>query len=267
MQHNPLFYTQHDCGTVVSARSNCKVISIDRYVVCNALLCQQRLDCLESVAQDGGAFIIQAFRRALHLFLRQTRDLVYLPAEKAADFGDDRLVILLADPAGADAATLLYSVVQAGSTPGAGLGVLAGWKLICTACGLDNGVCIIGTVKRTEVLRAVLFNLSCERYGWEGIAGQFDIGIALIVFKKNIILGFVFLNQIVFQQQRFQLGFGDNDFKVINIGNQIPRLVIVLFNGAEVTVDTAFQIFCLAYIYDFSVFVFHEIDAGLLSEH
>ena len=41
----------------------------------------------------------------------------------------------------------------------------------------------------------------------------------------------------------------------------------MLFHGAEIAVDTALQIFRLAYIYNFTVFIFHNIDAGLFREH
>jgi len=43
---------------------------------------------------------------------------------------------------------------------------------------------------------------------------HFDVGISLVILEANVVLGPVLFDERVFQQQRFKLRLGGNDFNV-----------------------------------------------------
>ena len=74
----------------------------------------------------------------------------------------------------------------------------------------------------------------------------------------------MFLDQVVFQDQRFFFRLGDDVVKIVDVGDQLCRLVVM--GTTKIGIDPIEKIDGLADIDDRTVFVFMQIDTRLFRE-
>ena len=58
-----------------------------------------------------------------------------------------------------------------------------------------------------------------------------DIGVVLIILEQDIVIGLVQLNQVAFQNQRFQIGAAEHDIEIVdmrNHGRDLGRVVVAM---------------------------------------
>ena len=114
-----------------------------------------------------------------------------------------------------------------------------------------------GTWVGTEVAMAFVHRAAVIGHAWKLLtgrgaravlgrhAGDFQIRIALVVAKENVVLGVLRLDEVVFEQQRLGLGPHHRRVQSHNLADHVPdaRAAMVL---AEIAGHPLFQIACLA---------------------
>ena len=79
--------------------------------------------------------------------------------------------------------------------------------------------------ERAVIARAVLRHLAHgQHFGIGVLPFDLDVRIALVVFQPDVEVRLVALDQIRFEQQRFQLGVGDDPFQIGDLGDEALRL-------------------------------------------
>ena len=90
---------------------------------------------------------------------------------------------------------------------------------------------------------------------------HFDVGIPLVILEADVVLGSVLFDERVFQQQRFQLRLGGNDFDVGDFAAQALG-----FDGIHIFVEirahAIAQVDRLTHINNCAVFIFMQINAS-----
>ena len=139
---------------------------------------------------------------------------------------DDFFVITRIDSTYAGSGTVLDVIFQTGTTVGSGDRFLTGSvgeelveKVHRLAKGSNAG-------KRTKVSAAVIG----ESTGDVGTRpffrnGDFEIGIALIVFEANVVSRFVFLNEVIFKYYGFLLGICDDEVDICYQRGQFSKFM------------------------------------------
>jgi len=89
-----------------------------------------------------------------------------------------------------------------------------------------------------------------------------DVRILLVILEADIVLGPVAFDQLIFQDQRFQLGVGDHPLQVCDVRDQAPGLGAVLALLLEVGAHAVAQIHCLAHVDDAALVVAIDVAAG-----
>ena len=88
--------------------------------------------------------------------------------------------------------------------------------------------------------------------------GNADIGVTLIILQVNIVAGFVFFDQVIFQNQGFHFRIGDDVFKINDLLQQ-GRLFGMIGLRLEVGAHAAAQNCRFSDIEDAVVFILKEI--------
>ena len=91
---------------------------------------------------------------------------------------------------------------------------------------------------------------------------QTEIGIPLVIFKKNIILGHIALDKRTFQHQSFKLRASHDDIKIIHLAHHQPGFGRMGSRILEILADTVFQFLRLAHIDNRILCIPHQIHAG-----
>ena len=115
---------------------------------------------------------------------------------------------------------------------------------------------------RSEVLRTILYDTPCLEYMGKILIGDADDRIALPILKKDVVMRSVLLYEIVLENKRFIFIASDYEFDIIDLLDKSGGLCIAV--RKEVRRDTALEILRLAYIYDSSFLVLHQIAAGVI---
>ena len=97
--------------------------------------------------------------------------------------------------------------------------------------------------------------------------GDFDVGVLLVVFERDVVMRFVALDQRIFQPQRVQFAFfvggvfaGDDEFDIGDFPAQAARFGVG--NAlVKVTAHAVPQAFGLTDVYHYPVGVFHQVNA------
>ena len=119
----------------------------------------------------------------------------------------------------------------------------------------------IGTV----IFPAVFYHATSDVHAGElFLQGDFQIGIGFIVPQHDVVTGAVFLDQVAFQNQSFNLAVSHDGFKVFHMADQRFHFDRMSARRPEIAVDPVIQIFSLAYIDDPAGTVVHEVHAGLM---
>lgn len=61
---------------------------------------------------------------------------------------------------------------------------------------------------------------------WEPLVQYADVWKRLVVLEQDVILRLILFDEVVFQQQRIELGVGDREVDVGNFGNELQGLAI-----------------------------------------
>ncbi|MNQ94468.1 hypothetical protein D3C85_1099860 [compost metagenome] len=94
--------------------------------------------------------------------------------------------------------------------------------------------------------------------------GDFDIRKRLIILEKHVIPRMMLLNQITLENECLHIRGGNDIFKVANFADELLRFSAV--TPCEIGAHTVFQNFCLAYIDNGALMVFHNITTRLIRE-
>lgn len=118
--------------------------------------------------------------------------------------------------------------------------------------------------KRTIILRPVAHALptSDVRTGILMAHIEANIGVCFVVFKTDVVLGLVLLDERVFEKQRFDLGPCSHEFHIDDVGDEMLGFSASLIQVLEITADAVFEALGLAHVDDQPVGIFHEVDAG-----
>ena len=115
-----------------------------------------------------------------------------------------------------------------------------------------------------EIARAVM-----PRAGHNGkrrigrIRVQPDIGIALVVLQKDVVLRLIFFDHRVLEHERFELAFGDDDIEIVNMADQLPRFGVQPLGRLKIVGHAVAQQLCLADIDHLAGLVLVQVHARL----
>ena len=124
-----------------------------------------------------------------------------------------------------------------------------------------------GALERSEISGFVFFHLPRElNPGIFLLHGDTDIGISLVIFQKGIVLGPVLLDQVVLQDQGFQLGIRYDVFKAGNLLHHALDLRTPPDLSDKILMHSAFEIDRLPHIDDRVLCVMHDVYAGAVGK-
>jgi hypothetical protein len=158
------------------------------------------------VTVGGGLLILSLLGSRMHLF-RQAPDDIVLPA-----FQEERGVVDVLgidfgrDLAGAWGCAALDLVQQAGTRAVLEHRVLAGAQLEHALQELDALAHCVGVGKRTEIAMALVLRSAVEAEARKLVPGDCQVGIGLVVAKKDVVARREALDEIVLEQQRLSFG-------------------------------------------------------------
>ena len=112
------------------------------------------------------------------------------------------------------------------------------------------------------VLGAIPDYSPCGENPWEFLIGDPDQGIALSILEKDVVVGIVFLDQIVLQDQGLIFVTCNHVVDGGDLLHQSRRLGIPV--GKEIGVDPSLKVLCLPYIYYSSFTVLHQVASRIL---
>ena len=217
---------------------------------------------LQPVAQGGRALEVQGFACRLHLCAQARLHIAALAREKILGQLDQAQIVRRRDPVHAGRRTALDLVEQAGSRTvgedavGAGAeqeGALQRSDGPMDRAGRGEGAVVIALpVARAPVLGDL-------RRG--GVAGDQDVGERLVVAQQHVVARHQLLDQVDLEQQRLQLGMGDDHFEARGLGHHAAQTLGQLAD-LGIGGDPLLQVARLADIECVARFVQHAIDTG-----
>src|SRR5207244_2507001 len=76
--------------------------------------------------------------------------------------------------------------------------------------------------KRSVVARAIAFHAPRHKYFGERFLPRIlDVWVALVVFESHIVVRAVALDQVVFEDQRFEFGAGDDELDLLDVRGEL----------------------------------------------
>ena len=93
------------------------------------------------------------------------------------------------------------------------------------------------------------------------LEGDFDIGVAPVVFEQDVVARAMLLDEIHFEQQGFELAIGDNDVEIGNFGHHAAVFVGKLAD-IEIGAHAVAQRFGFADVQNAPLEILPDIDAG-----
>ena len=141
--------------------------------------------------------------------------------------------------------------------------LFAGGQLQRRADGFQNGVGHAPAAKRAKILRPIVGNLIDQGDGGINLPPvQPQVGVALVIFQENVVLGHIALNQAAFQHQRLKFGSSHNHIECVDFADHHPGFGGMGGGILKVLAHPVFQFFGLTHINHRSGFVPHDIHAG-----
>ena len=89
----------------------------------------------------------------------------------------------------------------------------------------------------------------------------------LIVLEQDVILRLMQLDEVAFQNQRFEIRIAEHDIKIIDPGDHRAHLDRVRLGMGEILADAVFEVDRLADVDNRAVFVLHQVAAGAFGQH
>ena len=222
----------------------------------------------DAIPEHGGLFKAHILGGLFHLLLQSGLQLLAFALQHLDALADDLAEGLGRQLAGAGAAAFFHVQLQAGPF----LSDIP-WEFPAAA-GQQKGLTQqadghIGGAPAAvgaEIQRAVLLPAAGQRQAGKLLPADPDKGIALVILQQDVVLGLVFFDQGVFQQQGVQLGVGENGLKMVDIGHHPPGLQGVRSQIGKILAHPVAERLGLAHIDDCAVAVVHEINAGQLGQ-
>ena len=105
-----------------------------------------------------------------------------------------------------------------------------------------------------------------EQAGRFVVGRQENIGKRLVVAHQHVETWPQPLNEIGFQQKRFHLGMGDDEFHMRRLGDHPGCAVATMANTACIVLHPVLQVACLADIKHIAGGIHHPVDTGFLRQ-
>ena len=116
---------------------------------------------------------------------------------------------------------------------------------------------------RAEIAVALtFFDAARDEHAGELLTGDADPGIGLGVLQQDVVLGFVLLDEVVFQQQGIGLAVHHRELGVGYLGNQDAGFGVQPLRGHEILRHPLVQVLGLAHINHLSLGVIVPINTG-----
>ncbi len=215
------------------------------------------------IAQGGGALKAQVFGGLLHLRAQALHHRLGAALQKLAQVVNHRPVGGLINHANARPAAQLDIEVQAGA------GIFAGNLTVTGQVGEDAPQHIEGLMHCPDagigpvVAGAVFHHLPGDGdLGEGGVPVNLDVGVAFVVFQPDVEARAVLLDQVHFQDQRFQLRADHNPFDVGDLADELASFGLVPGAVVEVRAHPVAQVDRLAHIDNLAGGVVHNVAAG-----
>ena len=192
------------------------------------------------IAEQRGALELEVLGRSLHPSGQLRQHELAVPLQEGAQPGDDLPVAFSVHRADARAGAALDVIVEA--RLGVVAGDLAGAVQVRehAAQNIQRLAHGVGGGKWAIVAAAVPLHAPNDAdLGEILVPVQLDVGVGFVVLEPHVEPRPVALDQLIFQDQRFQLGVGDDPFQVGDLAHQPPRLGIPV--GLEVRADAVAQ--------------------------
>ena len=220
---------------------------------------------LQLVTVAGCLFKFIIIRRLLHGLFQVPSQFLRLPVQHQANGFDQFTVCVPADFSRTGSQTAFDMILQAGPLLIHVAAVPYGKQGTQQFHGGAQCPYIrIGTV----IFPAVFYHATGDVHAGElFLQGDLQIGIGFIVPQHDVVTGTVFLDQVAFQNQSFDLAVGHDGFKVFHMADQRFHFDRMSARCPEVAVDPVIQIFCLAYVDNPAGAVVHEVHAGLMGQN
>ena len=159
--------------------------------------------------------------------------------------------------------TLLDMIIQAGSS----LSTVS-WQTPVTGSELVQSVKqLYGILYRcstgiwSKIFSMILFHFTRKQDSWKFFSHcHLDIRISLIILQHGIIFGSVFLDQVIFQHQRFQLRIRHNIFKPADKRYHFVDLWSSSNIFAKIRADTIMEVDRFPYVNNSIRFIMHDIN-------
>ena len=90
-----------------------------------------------------------------------------------------------------------------------------------------------------------------------------DIGIGLVILEHRVVFGTVLLDQIVLQDQGFELGIRHDVLKAADLLHHAVDLGTAADDFAKIRADAIVEVDSLAHVNNRILLIVHDIDTGL----
>ena len=114
----------------------------------------------------------------------------------------------------------------------------------------------------SEIFGAIFFDTPGGEDARKALVLDTDVGIGLVVLEVDVVARLELFDEVVFQDQRFGLGVGDDHFDVGDFADQDLQASVLRAALLEVGAHTVAQVFGLAHVKHRALGVFVLIDAG-----
>ena len=227
--HSPFAYFENDSAGIRDVHSAGHYVPVDQVRGNHFLALLKPLDRSQDIP-DARRFLEPKFRgEFLHLRLQLFHQALVPPLDEIDHVLDQLVVRLAVDQPLARSQTTLNVIVEANLEFARSNGFVGQFQVAgANRENLLDGfqqfpqracVCV-----RTEVPGPVTHHATRRKHPWVGFVGDADVRVALVVLQVDVVPGFVLLDQVVFQNKRFNFGIRDDRFHVRNAGDQPGQL-------------------------------------------
>ena len=214
------------------------------------------------VAQIGGALELQVLCRRLHALGQVAHDSRLLAFEEQHHIADRLAIVAAVGQPRAGRKAAVHIILQAGARHLAVNGQVAGAVGKQAIEQVEGGLRGSGVGEWAEIAAAV-FDQAARIHNARPLLlhGDADIGIGLVVFEPHIIMRFVLFDELVFEDQGFEFGVGQDVLKVFDMADHAGHFGRGPAQAAEIRAHAVSQIDRLADIDDRARLVVHDIHA------
>ena len=98
------------------------------------------------------------------------------------------------------------------------------------------------------------------------LIADLDVRVAFVIFELDVVMRFVAFDEVHLQDERFQFGFHNDPFDVVNVLHQLPGLFRVPGVIDKVGFHPVAQVDGFADVDDLVIGVFHQVAAGFFRQ-